>query len=175
MSRELSLTFAGMLFGHLLGPKSIGSRREKSGQLVYWTFGSLVLRAHGENSGQTVGVNLLVRENWASDPPECRVMADFIRPEGDWHYRIDGTLCYVLQREWDYGINKFSHTNPSPDQFLRFAAGWCLSAIDSLVVRHLIGHRLSLETWPPKWLDYAHGIEGDEQFEVGLALSKRRI
>jgi hypothetical protein len=94
-----------------------------------------------------------------------RVNCFFLRKELDWHVLPNGLICYVLQHQWEREMSRFFQRDHSMDNVVGFAAGWCLSALDSLLVRHLIGYRLGLQKWPAEWSAWKHGSEGVEQYE----------
>lgn len=162
-SQAFALTFTATLMRELSEPRSIGGRAG-----VHFVNGQLRLRAHGENSNQHVQVTYEVGSDWLQRPPVARANCSFLKRELDWHVFADGSLCYVLGEQWQEELNRAYLDNYRSNKVLGLAAGWCLSAVDSLLVRHLIGRRLGLIRWPPEWADWRHGIDGVEQFRRTL-------
>jgi hypothetical protein len=163
--QDFALTFAGRLYESLSGPRSIGIRQNPGRQETFFVVGNFILKAHGENSGEVVSLNLQISKNWVSEPPEANIYARFIRKDRDWHYQTDGKLCYVLQKRWERQLQEVFQSVCCHTTLIEFAAAWCFAGIDSLAVRHLIGFRNGLTQWPAGWAEYKHGKLGWAQFD----------
>lgn len=168
LSEQFAPTFTGEVMMRLAAPQRFGERElTVAGFKVraWWVSGVLPLRAHEENGRTSTGITVVVRPDWLERPPVVTPLASFIRREGDWHAYPDGSLCYVLAAEWRDRLGKFM-TNSSEDisRAIDYGATWLLSATDSLVTRHLLGARHSLEKWPSEWVAYAHGEEGEKEY-----------
>ena len=135
--------------------------------------GQLVLRTHGESGETSASVLLLIHPNWSNKPPRVYCGADFIRREVDWHVQThDGSLCHVLQHQWAWQIDQWWERFMDMGKVADLASNWCCQNTDSLITRHLHGHRFGLMLWPKAWRQWSHGNEGISEFENSIYIKK---
>lgn len=165
-SRTFALTFAAELYGRLQKPAVLGTGGRRIGDTGWFrAAGGLPLCAHDESGEIVVPVDIHVTPHWMTIPPLAIATPGFLRAERDWHVQPDGCLCYVLAHEWKMTLDCQFAKGLHPDHLMDFAATWCLSSLDSLLVRHLIGHRFGFTKWPQRWAQWAHGPTGTQEYQ----------
>lgn len=167
-SKMFAATFSGQLLLRLEQPHDSGQTKRKttSVEFVKWyASGYWRLKAHGEDGRMKVRIHVYVGEDWMRTPPSVKVFEEFMRNDVDWHRYGDGGLCYVLKEEWRDRLERiFERSKGDVAYTMDYAATWLLAATDSLVTRHLIGHRHKIEKWPDEWLAYSHYDAGVEEY-----------
>ena len=127
--------------------------------------GRLPLRQHGETGETLVEIELTVGEDWMNTLPSASSAAPFIRAEIDWHVPSRSRLCYALGAEWRWKLEELWNSDAGSDQIIAAASTWCIRNVDSLITRHLHGHRYGITKWPKEWGQWSHGIDGVREFE----------
>jgi hypothetical protein len=173
--KSFRLTFAGALYNFLHEPRSIGVRpsraiysQKSSGVDPIVIKGNLPLKEHGETSETIVGLQLLVLDTWSEQLPIASTDAPFLRHEVDWHIPRQGLLCYGLDQEWKWKLTEMWESNIDTNTFVSVASSWCIRNIDSLITRHLYGHRFQIKVWPKEWGQWSHGQMGIVEFESSI-------
>lgn len=133
-------------------------------EACYRAEGIRALRTHQEDGQVSVPVRILVLPNWVERPPTAFCFADFIRHETDWHVQVDGSLCHVLPHEWAWQIDQWWQQGIEMEQIVDRASAWCWQNVDSLITRHLLGHRIGLTKWPKQWGQWSHYQQGIDEF-----------
>ena len=172
-SRAFHLTFAGALHSLLYEPRSIGPWPSSSDyrkalanpSTVIQVRGKLALRGHGETGETVVGIQLLVVPDWLNRLPIVFTDASFLRSERDWHVPVANLLCYGQDAEWRWKIEELWNDRSVSDAIIGIGSSWCIRNIDSLVTRHLHGHRFGISKWPKEWGQWSHGDDGVREFE----------
>jgi len=176
LMRAFALTFTAGIHKLLDAPKAIGMgipirsclEALRSPTAVYRAEGQLPLRTHSESGETSAPVIILVHPNWMDRPPKAFSSADFIRHEVDWHVQADGSLCHVLPHQWSWQLDQWWQQGADMSQVADSAAGWCCRNLDSLITRHLHGHRFGLTKWPKLWGQWSHYQEGIDEFRNSL-------
>ena len=91
-----------------------------------------------------------------------RLVSCVTASSGDWHFNQDGTLCYVLHKEWREFLS-CPEIRASAEE-IEIAAYFCLRNLRYLLVRQLVGYRSGLKSWPPEWAQWSHGIQGLNEY-----------
>jgi hypothetical protein len=171
--KSFRLTFAGALYNRLSPPRSIGLQPlvpdwKKTLANPTWNVvqlrGQLALREHGEDGRTKAEVRLLVTPDWTARLPFAFNNEKFLRREIDWHSSKDGLLCYAQDGEWRWKLGQLWNTADS-DQFIDLTSNWCIRNLDSLLTRHLHGHRYGLTKWPREWDQWSHHEKGIRELE----------
>jgi hypothetical protein len=106
--------------------------------------------------------------NWRSENPATRCFSAWSlalqrsQTARDWHFNQDGTLCYVLQKEWKEFLS--CPEVKGSGEAIEIAACFCLRNLRYLLVRQLIGYRNGLKTWSPEWSQWSHGRQGLNEY-----------
>lgn len=174
--RAFRLTFAGALHNQLCEPRSIRLRPKHSNfhealanPLTFVEVsGRLPLREHGETGETLVGIQILVKPDWMESLPFVLTDAPFLRRELDWHVPKGNALCYCMDQEWRWKLAELWDNSNSSVAFINFSGAWCLRNVDSLVTRHLHGHRYGISKWPSRWGQWSHFEKGLQEFEEFL-------
>jgi len=180
VTRAFALTFAARIHDWLREPKVIGMGTPyrtyhdvvSCHTSYYRTEGQLALCTHGESGETIVPVKVLIDQDWMMQPPKAFCSANFIRKEIDWHIQSDGSLCHVLVEQWNWEFNRWWEEGMEISQLMDRAASWSCQNIDSLITRHLHGHRLGLSVWPQKWSQWSHYQQGVIEFKKSLQKSR---
>lgn len=104
-------------------------------------------------------VHICVRRNWQNQCPCVRAFAPWVRrlPMGDpdWHFKRDGSLCYVLNREWEDFIAsvdiRYGH-----GAAIDAAVEFCLNNTRWLLYKYVEAARRNLQRWDPAWKAWGH-------------------
>ena len=159
LTRAFALTFTASIHKRLCAPKSIGmgtpyrsyQNAVLCGTSYYRAEGQLSLCTHSELGETTVPVTILVHPEWMTIPPISFCHADFMRREIDWHIQCDGSMCQVLSQQWRWQLGQWWEQGLDISHLADNAAAWSCQNIDSLITRHLHGHRFGLTKWPKQW------------------------
>jgi hypothetical protein len=141
----------------------------KARPIWYRAEGHLALRTHGELGETTAPVRILVHPEWVEIAPVVFCDANFIRREIDWHVQNDGSLCHVLAQQWRWQLGQWWEQGIEIGQLVDTAATWCCQNVDSLVTRHLHGHRIGLTKWPKLWRQWSHFQKGVDEFKNSIS------
>jgi hypothetical protein len=171
-TREFRLTFAGAICGRLREPKSI---QYHPAQQVYHRAlsnpapivvikGTLPLYQHGEMGETTVGITLTILSDWMQSPPIVATDAPFLRAERDWHVPLKPYICHELDREWKWKLDELWESSTDSNAIIAVSSSWCIRNVDSLITRHLHGHRYGIVKWPKQWGQWSHGDDGVREF-----------
>lgn len=179
-SSVFRLTFAGALYDKLAQPRvfrycpdhSDSHRGLADSRVFIQIKGRLLLREHGETGETTVGISLLVPPEWMAFLPIVSTDAPFLRKELDWHVPFENVLCYSQNAEWSWKLAELWEKEADADEILEFASCWCIRNIDSLITRHLHGHRHGITKWPKQWGEWAHGKKGIRECELFIQSQK---
>jgi hypothetical protein len=133
--------------------------------------GQLALRTHRECGETSAPVKILVHSEWMQVAPVVFCGADFIRQETDWHIQDDGSLCHVLAEQWRWQLGQWWEQGTDIGQVVDRAAIWCCQNVDSLITRHLHGHRIGLTKWPKQWEQWSHYQQGIDEFKGALTMT----
>lgn len=131
--------------------------------------GPLALRTHGEMGETSVLVKILIHPRWMEVAPVVFCGADFIRQDINWHVQSDGSLCHVLTQQWSWQLGQWWDQGYDIDLLMINAAIWCCQNVDSLITRHLHGHRIGLTKWPKQWGQWSHYQKGIDEFNCSLS------
>lgn len=173
-TREFRLTFAGALYARLREPKSIQyqplhrdyHRALTNPATLVVVKGNLSLCQHGEAGETVVGVTLTIWSDWMRSPPLVATDAPFLRAERDWHVPLKPYICHALDREWRWKLNDLWDSGADANAIVAASSSWCIRNIDSLITRHLHGHRYGINKWPKQWGQWSHGDDGVREFEA---------
>jgi hypothetical protein len=173
-TREFRLTFAGALFAQIREPKSIQyqplhqdyHRALTNPATLVVIKGTLPLCQHGETGESMVGVTLSIVPDWMRSPPIVATDASFLRAERDWHVPLKPYICHELDREWRWKLDELWESGADFDTFITVSSSWCIRNVDSLITRHLHGHRYGIVKWPKQWGQWSHGDDGVREFEA---------
>jgi hypothetical protein len=172
---QFRLTFAGALLERLDQPKTIECWQPQKRSIAYRepfavpiVKGSLRLKEHGESGETSVNVQLIVLTDWMNKLPIASTDAPFIRDDINWHIPSLPFLCYALDDEWRWTLNELWIKGSDSSNIITASSTWCVRNIDSLLTRHLHGHRYGIQKWPKQWGDWSHGKEGVREFEALL-------
>ncbi|HOC54730.1 MAG TPA: hypothetical protein PLV05_01960 [Verrucomicrobiota bacterium] len=175
LTRAFALTLTATIFERLTAPKAVGVgvpglplTQAPNAPVLYRAEGCLPLKTHREVGDTIVSVRILVPNEWTTIPPVAYSSAPFIRKEPDWHVQADGSLCHVLPDHWAWEMNQCWEQTLDIGYVIETAAAWCLLNVDSLVTRHLHGHRFGLTKWPKQWEQWGHGPRGVAEFQTSL-------
>lgn len=92
----------------------------------------------------------------------------WIRRTPSWHYEHHNSrFCWVLQDEWVKHFKDRKNAGEPVGVRCQDAASWLIQAMEIVLSRHWIGHRVGLFEWPEEWEDYAHGEDGVKEFHEG--------
>lgn len=179
-SKLFHLTFAGALQDKLLGPCSLRywpyhSERRKAfsdPRVIVQVDGGLPLREHGEAGETIVGLSIFVLPEWMALLPIVSTDARFLRRQPDWHVPVDNVLCYSQNAEWSWKLNELWEKQADANEIIEFATSWCIRNVDSLITRHLHGHRYGITNWPKQWGQWAHGETGIRECELFIQKQK---
>lgn len=167
-SKMFAATFSGQVLVRLQQPHESGRFKRKTvnvESIEWYVSGYWLLKAHGEDGRVKVRIRVYVGEDWMLNPPAVKVHEEFMRKDIDWHRYSDGGLCYVLKEEWRDRLERiFERSKGDMAYTMDYAATWLLAATDSLVTRHLIGHRHNIGKWPDEWQAYSHYDVGAEEY-----------
>ena len=134
--------------------------------------GSLRLREHGETGETKVGVTFRIDSNWMKSPPLVSTDAAFLRAEHDWHVPLRPFLCHELDLEWQWKLEELWKSGIEPETIIAISSAWCVRNVDSLLTRHLHGHRYGIVKWPKEWEHWGHGRTGVQEFNAFIQKSK---
>lgn len=173
-AREFRLTFAGALYAGLRAPKSIEyqpwhrdyHRALTAPSKLVVVNGRLPLCQHGETGETVVGVTLTIWPEWMLSPPLVATDAPFLRAERDWHVPAKPYICHELDREWQWKLDELWQSGVDSSTVIAVSSSWCMRNVDSLITRHLHGHRYGIVKWPKQWGQWSHGEDGVREFEA---------
>lgn len=173
-TRESRLTFAGALHAGLRAPKSIEyqplhrdyHRARTDPATLVVVNGRLPLCQHGETGETVVGVMLTIWPDWMQSPPLVATDAPFLRAERDWHVPLKPYICHELDREWRWKLDELWESGADSNAIIAVSSSWCIRNVDSLITRHLHGHRYGIVKWPKQWGQWSHGDDGVREFEA---------
>jgi hypothetical protein len=171
--KNYRLTFAGALHARLMEPKCIYHQplhqhyhralADPATPIVI--NGRLPLCQHGETGETVVGVKITVRPNWMESPPLVATDASFLRAERDWHVPCKPYICHELDREWRWKLDEAWKSGADSETLIDVGSSWCIRNVDSLITRHLHGHRYGIVKWPKRWSQWSHEKAGIREFE----------
>jgi len=139
-----------------------------SGHPGYRVNGKLSLNVGDIPMETYASCSMSVTPKWRSQNPATRCFSAWSlalqRSETarDWHFNQDGTLCYVLHKEWGEFLS-CPEVKDSAEE-IEITAYFCLRNLRYLLVRQLVGYRNGLKTWPPEWAQWSHGIQGLNEY-----------
>lgn len=173
-TRAFRLTFAGAICAQLREPKSIQYQPlEQNYHRALTNFaplvvikGTLPLRQHGEMGETTVGIRLTILSDWMRSSPIVATDAPFLRAERDWHVPLKPYICHELDEEWRWKLDELWASSADSSNIIAVSSAWCIRNVDSLITRHLHGHRYGIVKWPKQWGQWSHGDDGVREFEA---------
>lgn len=179
-SELFRLTFAGALQEKLCNPRTVGLypyhndpfKALRDPQVVLSTRGKLPLSEHGEKGETVVGISVYVLPEWMARLPVVSTDAPFLRRERDWHVPVANILCYSQDAEWSWKLDELWNQEADADEIIEFAASWCIRNADSLITRHLHGHRYGIAKWPKQWGQWGHGEAGIRECDLFIQTQK---
>jgi hypothetical protein len=139
-----------------------------SGHLGYRVNGKLSLNVGDIPMNTSAACSISVTPKWRLKNPDTRCLSAWSlalqrsSAARDWHFNQDGTLCYVLHKEWMEFLS-CPEIRASAEE-IEIAAYFCLRNLRYLLVRQLVGYRSGLKTWPPEWAQWGHGMQGLNEY-----------
>lgn len=95
-------------------------------------------------------------------PPRVVCHETWMKVDSDWHINEDGTLCWVLAREWS---DVMAWKGKPAKAIITEGHTWLMNGVRCLISRHKVAHDEKLTKWPEEWPQWDHQQKGVEQYE----------
>jgi len=137
--------------------------------------GVLNLSHGGIQIDQCADLKISIPHDWIDTLPRiiCTSPWTMWRPGGnpDWHIYGDRSLCWVLDTEWTFNLNRF-FSKFSADATVEVAGYWCLNNVRWLLWRHYLSFTMGESNWKKHdWDAWPHRRIDFDEF---VTLSKAR-